>query len=144
MPSLEDAIQLALDAHRGQKDRAGQPYVLHPLRVMMRMDDEEARMAAILHDVVEDSTYTLSDLRHAGYPGRVLDAVDALSKHEGEPYEAYIERVMLNPLARRVKLADLEDNMDLRRISEMTANDLERYQRYRRAWARVTGEGAPL
>ncbi len=141
MPTLEDAIQLALDAHRGHKDRAGRPYILHPLRVMLRMDDDDARLVAILHDVIEDSAYNLSDLRHAGYPSRVLDAVDALTKRAGEAYEDYIERVILNPLARRVKVADLEDNMDVWRIRNFTQDDFERLERYRRAWSRVKGEG---
>src|SRR5689334_10259915 len=108
MAGLEDAILLAVEAHRGQRDRVGQPYILHPLRVMCRLQDEAARTAGVLHDVVEDTTYTLDDLRARGYPPDVLAAVDCLSRRSGESYEQYVERIKPNPLARRVKLADLE------------------------------------
>lgn len=140
---LDDAIELAVRAHRGQKDKAGVPYILHPLRVMLRMRTEEEMTAAVLHDVVEDTHYTLEDLGRAGYPARVLEAVDCLTRREGETYEAFIERVMPNPIARRVKIADIEDNMDLRRIDNPGDKDLERWRRYRRAWAVLTGETPP-
>jgi (p)ppGpp synthase/HD superfamily hydrolase len=137
MPTLEDAIALALEAHRGQRDKAGQTYVLHPLRVMMRLEGEAERMTAVLHDVVEDSPYTLERLRGLGYPEEVLSALDCLTKREGESYEAFVERVRPNALARRVKLADLEDNMDVRRLPAVTPKDAERLTRYRAAWARL-------
>ncbi len=137
MPTLEDAIALAVQAHRGQRDKAGQTYILHPLRVMMRLETEAERMVAILHDVVEDTPYTLERLRAQGYPEEVLGALDCLTRREGETYEAFIERVRPHPLARRVKLADLEDNMDVRRLAAVTAKDAERLARYRAAWARL-------
>jgi (p)ppGpp synthase/HD superfamily hydrolase len=137
MPTLEDAIALALEAHRGQRDKAGQTYVLHPLRVMLRLETEAERMTAVLHDVVEDSPYTLERLRGLGYPEEVLSALDCLTKREGESYEAFVERVRPNALARRVKLADLEDNMDVRRLPTVTPKDSERLARYRAAWARL-------
>jgi (p)ppGpp synthase/HD superfamily hydrolase len=137
MPTLEDAIALAVEAHRGQRDKAGQSYILHPLRVMMRLETEAERMAAILHDVVEDTPYTLERLRELGYPEEVLGALDCLTKREGETYEAFIERVSPHPLARRVKLADLEDNMDVRRLLTVGARETERLARYRAAWARL-------
>jgi (p)ppGpp synthase/HD superfamily hydrolase len=137
VPTLEDAIALAVEAHRGQRDKAGQTYILHPLRVMMRLEGEAERMVAVLHDVVEDSSYTLERLRELGYPEEVLGALERLTKHEGETYEAFIERVLPHPLARRVKLADLEDNMDVRRLPAVTAKDAERLARYRAAWARL-------
>ncbi len=137
MPTLEDAIALAVEAHRGQRDKAGQTYILHPLRVMMRLETEAERMAAILHDVVEDTPYTLERLRALGYPEEVLGALDCLTKREGESYEAFIERVRPHPLARRVKLADLEDNMDVRRLPTVGARETERLARYRAAWARL-------
>ncbi|WP_375771218.1 GTP pyrophosphokinase [Archangium gephyra] len=136
-PTLEDAIALAVEAHRGQRDKAGQTYILHPLRVMMRLETETERMVAILHDVVEDSPWTLERLRALGYPEEVLGALDCLTKREGETYEAFIERVLPHPLARRVKRADLEDNMDVRRLPAVTAKDAERLARYRAAWARL-------
>lgn len=137
MPTLEDAIALAVEAHRGQRDKAGQTYILHPLRVMMRLETENERMAAILHDVVEDTPYTLERLRELGYPDEVLGALDCLTKREGESYETFIERVRPHPLARRVKLADLEDNMDVRRLLAVGPRETERLARYRAAWARL-------
>ena len=137
MPTLEDAIALAVEAHRGQRDKAGQAYILHPLRVMMRLETEAERMAAILHDVVEDTPYTLERLRELGYPEEVLGALDCLTKREGESYEAFIERVRPHSLARRVKLADLEDNMDVRRLLAVGPRETERLARYRAAWARL-------
>ncbi len=134
-PTLEDAILLAVQAHWGQKDKAGQPYVLHPLRMMARVHGEAERMAAVLHDVVEDTPYTLDQLRALGYPEEVVAAVDCLTRRETETYEQFIERVKTNRIARRVKLADLEDNMDVRRLSDVTDRDRERLARYRRAWA---------
>lgn len=136
-PTLEDAIALAVEAHRGQRDKAGQTYVLHPLRVMMRLETETERMVAVLHDVVEDSPWTLERLREAGYPEEVLGALDCLTKREGETYEAFIERVLPHPLARRVKRADLEDNMDVRRLPSISEKEASRLARYRAAWERL-------
>lgn len=137
IPTLEDAIALAVEAHRGQRDKAGQTYVLHPLRLMLRLDTEAERMTAVLHDVVEDSPYTLERLRGLGYPEAVLSALDCLTRREGETYEAFIERIRPHALARRVKLADLEDNMDVRRLPAVTSKDVERLSRYRAAWSRL-------
>jgi (p)ppGpp synthase/HD superfamily hydrolase len=137
VPGLEDAIALAVQAHRGQRDKAGQTYILHPLRVMLRLETEAERMVAVLHDVVEDSAWTLEQLRALGYPEQVLGALDCLTKREGESYEAFIERLRPHALARRVKLADLEDNMDVRRLTAVTPKDAERLARYRAAWARL-------
>jgi (p)ppGpp synthase/HD superfamily hydrolase len=139
MPTVEDALALAVEAHRGQKDKAGQTYILHPLRVMMRLETDAERMAAILHDVVEDTPYTLERLRELGYPEEVLGALDCLTKREGESYEAFVERILPHPLARRVKMADLEDNMDVRRLPAVGAKEAERLTRYRAAWARLKG-----
>ena len=142
MATLEDAIQLAVQAHRGQKDKVGAPYILHPLRVMLRMRSDVGRMVAVLHDVLEDTQYTLLDLQQAGYPQRVLEALDCLTWRENETYEEFIERVKADPLARKVKIADLEDNMDIRRISDPQEKDMERLKKYRRAWSDLTKEMA--
>jgi hypothetical protein len=139
MPTLEDAIALAVEAHKGQRDKAGQTYILHPQRVMLRLDTEHERMAAILHDVVEDTPYTLERLRELGYPEEVLGALDCLTRRTGESYEAFIERVLPHPLARRVKLADLEDNMDVKRLPTVGPKETERLARYRAAWSRLKG-----
>ena len=141
MSTLEDAISLAVEAHRGQRDKAGRPYILHPLRVMMRLETDEERTVAILHDVVEDTPWTLERLRERGYPAPVLSALDALTKREGETYEAFVERLRPDALARRVKLADLEDNMDVRRLPAVTEEDMRRLTRYVKAWRRLTQQG---
>jgi hypothetical protein len=140
MPTVEDAITLALLAHRGQRDKAGSPYLLHPLRVMLRFRSEPEQMAAVLHDVVEDSPCTLQQLRAWGYPEEVVQAVDCLTRREGETYDQFIERILPHPLARRVKIADLEDNLDLTRIADPQQQDRDRMERYRKALG-VLGEG---
>ena len=108
--TLEDAISIAADAHKRQFDKAGAPYILHPLRMMMRMTSEAAMMTAILHDVVEDSDWTLEGLREVGFSEEVLTAIDGATNRSGESYEQFIERAATNPIARQVKIADLEDN----------------------------------
>src|SRR4051812_38119694 len=113
MPSLEDAIALALDAHKGQREKAGSPYILHPMRVMLRLESDLERIVGVLHDVVEDTPYSFDALRKLGYAEEVLAALDCVTKRDGERYEDFIERAATNPVARRVKLADLEDNMDV-------------------------------
>jgi (p)ppGpp synthase/HD superfamily hydrolase len=140
MATLEDAILLAAEAHQGQRDRNGQPYVLHVLRVMFRVEGEAQRTAAVLHDVVEDTPHTLDELRERGFSEEVVHAVDCLTHREDEPYEAQVERAASDPIARVVKLADLEDNMDLRRLEDVHERDLPRLQRYLRAWHRLKGE----
>lgn len=138
MSTLEEAIALAVRVHQGQKDKAGAPYILHPLRVMLAMDSEEAMMVAVLHDVVEDTPITLEDLRAMNFPETVVAAVDILTRRPEESYEAFIERVKVNPLARKVKLADLEDNMDLRRLQHVTDRDKQRWERYAKASKALT------
>ena len=138
MATVEDAISLAVRAHAGQLDRYGQPYILHVVRVLSRVFDPPAQMVAVLHDVVEDTPVTLDELRIMGYPEAVLEAVDALTRREEESYEQFIERLAPNPLAVRVKLADLEDNMDLRRSGALEASAVERFGRYQRAYRRLT------
>lgn len=137
MPTLERAVQIAAEAHAGQVDKAGAPYILHPLRMLLRMETPEARLAALLHDVVEDSEWTLEALRGEGFDEAVVAAVDALTRRAGESYDDFIERAAPNPIARRVKLADLEDNLDLSRLATLGARDLERLDRYHRARRRL-------
>ena len=143
MPTLEDAIALAAQAHRGQVDKSGQPYILHPLRVMLRCRTDAQRIAAVLHDVVEDTGRTLGDLRDLGYPADILAALDCLTKRAGEPYEAFVERAAADPIARVVKLADVEDNLDLRRLPGVSDRDVDRLARYVRAWRRLQQQEAP-
>ncbi|MFB3891134.1 MAG: GTP pyrophosphokinase [Phycisphaerae bacterium] len=140
-PERDDAIILAAQAHKGQVDKAGVPYITHPLRVMLRLREPVDRIVAVLHDVVEDTAVTLDDLRKAGYSQAVLAAVECLTKREDEPYEAFIERCAANPVARRVKLADLGDNMDLSRLPVIGPKDRRRMARYEKARARLMQVG---
>ncbi len=102
MPTLQDAIALAVEAHATQKEKAGWPYILHPLRVMLRLETEVERIVGVLHDVVEDTKFTVHDLRIMGYPEEVLAALDCVTKRNGEGYEDFIERAAKNAVARRV------------------------------------------
>jgi (p)ppGpp synthase/HD superfamily hydrolase len=141
MATLEKAILIAAQAHLGQRDKGGAPYILHPLRMMMRMESDDAMMAAVLHDVVEDSDWTLEQLRGEGFSEEVLQAVDCLTRRDDESYDEFVARAQTNSIARRVKIADLEDNMNVKRIGEMTPKDLARIKEYHRAWRALTQEG---
>ena len=133
--TLGRAISIAAEAHAGQKDRAGAPYILHPIRLMIQMDSENAMMAAVLHDVVENSVWTLDDLRKEGFSNEVLNAVDSLTHRdkEGEDYWDYIQRAKSDPIALKVKLADLLDNLNPNRLNKVTKEDEKRFERYRKA-----------
>lgn len=141
MPTLEDAILLAVDAHRGRVDKLGMPYILHPLRLMGRMSNVTEQMAALLHDVIADSDHTLESLRGLGYDDAVMDAIDHLTLRDAETFDAFIDRIKRNPAARQVKIVDLEDNMDLRRWPEIGERERERLARYRRGWEKLTQAG---
>lgn len=138
-PALEDAISLAADAHRGQvyPSPEGEPYICHPLRVMLAVSGDSERLVAILHDVVEDTSMTLDDLRSLGYAAAVIQAVDCLTHRPGETYDAYIERVATDQVACRVKLADLADNLANNRRLPDTSETGARIRRYLRAQARL-------
>jgi (p)ppGpp synthase/HD superfamily hydrolase len=110
MASIEKALQIAVQAHEGQKDKDGQPYILHPLRVMNAMEDEPAKIVAVLHDVIEDTSVTSEDLRREGFDEVVLAALRCLTHRKNEPYAQYVVRCKGNVIARQVKLADLDDN----------------------------------
>jgi (p)ppGpp synthase/HD superfamily hydrolase len=139
--TLEQAICFAAQVHEGQVDKAGAPYILHSLRVMLRLGDLAAQRVAALHDVVEDGGVTLDVLRRKGLPEEEVLAVAALSREEAkETYSAFIERLSTNPLAMRVKLADLADNMDASRLSVIGPEDEERLERYRQARRRLEGK----
>lgn len=124
--TLDDAIQVARRAHEGQLDKSGRPYIAHPLRVMGALRDEHERMAAVLHDVIEDTQVTLADLTDAGCPAPVLEAVAAISKQPGEDQETYLTRVAANPIALAVKRADIADNMSPDRLSRLDKDTQER------------------
>ncbi len=137
-PTLEDAIVLAIRWHRGQTYPSvrGEPFILHPLRVMLQVESDVERIVAVLHDVIEDTACTLGELRSSGYSEQVIAAVDRLTHRDGDPYDTYIERLKDEPLARQVKLADLVDNLaNNRRLAEVAsgAETRERIVRYERA-----------
>ena len=131
MATLEKALQIAAEAHAGQTDKAGEPYILHPIRVMMGVQGLEEKMAAILHDTVEDTPVTLEQLRRAGFSDCVVDAVDALTKRDGESRVEAAGRTVKHPIAREVKLSDVADNMDLSRIPNPTEKDHARMDEYK-------------
>lgn len=136
--SLEDAISLASQLHKGQTDKAGLPYIMHPLRIMCdkSLVTENERIVAVLHDIVEDCDITLQDLFKKGYSHEVIEAISFLTKtsEEENDYEAFIERIRQGPrLAIKVKIADLRDNSDLTRISKPTEDDIKRTKKYFRA-----------
>ena len=143
LASIERALQIALQAHSGQTDKGGHPYILHPIRLMCRMATDEESTVALLHDVVEDSEWTLDALRAQGFSSAIVAAVDHLTKRAGESYEAFIARVHQNPLATRIKIADLRDNLDASRIPVLTDEDVERLKRYRRALSALAGGTTP-
>lgn len=137
---LENAIVIATQAHKGQKDKAGMPYVLHPLRLMLNQNGLEAMIAAVLHDVVEDTFVTLDQIAEAGFSKTVLDAISLLTHDPSMPYMDYIKSIATNAIARQVKLADLLDNMDLSRIPNPQEKDLLRLEKYQVAYNYLINE----
>lgn len=134
---LELAIQIAQKAHEGQLDKAGHPYIDHPLAVMEQADSVEGKIVSVLHDAVEDSDLTIADLIAQGFPPEVIDAIAAITKLEDEVYEQYLERVMCNPLALKVKIADMTHNLDISRIANPTKADLARIEKYKEVIKRL-------
>lgn len=133
MSNLDRAIAIASKAHAGQLDKAGQPYILHPLRVMLRFSVESEMIVAVLHDVIEDGEITYDDLRREGFSEAIIDAVSCLTKKSGEDYSDFILRVSENELAKSVKIADIKDNLNLSRLKEVTDKDLQRVEKYNNA-----------
>lgn len=150
--NLERAIGIAVSAHAGQTQRNGDPYVLHPLRVMLALSQgpgapagdelDSLRIVAVLHDVVEDTDWTFDQLRDEGFSDEVLTALDSVTKRDGEDYADFVERSAAHPLGLRVKLADLEDNLDVRRLPTWKDKDGKRLEKYLKAWRRLKGLGA--
>jgi (p)ppGpp synthase/HD superfamily hydrolase len=134
---LDKAILIASTAHQGQMDKAGEPYILHPLRVMFTRRTETERICAVLHDVIEDTNITLDYLKNEGFSEDILSALDALTRRENETYDEFIDRILRNKIACYVKLADLSDNMDLTRIANPTKKDYKRIEKYRKAADRI-------
>ena len=131
----KQAMKLCFEAHKNQKDKSGMPYVFHPFHLAEQMTDELTTVAALLHDVVEDTDYTFEDLRGMGYPEKVLEALMLLTHDDATPYLAYVERLKENPIASAVKLADLRHNSDLSRLDHVDQKALDRVEKYKKAIA---------
>lgn len=134
MNFIEKALEIALSAYAGRKDKAGQTYILHPLRLMNRMESDIERAVALLHDVIEDSDITDQELLNEGIPKTVVDAVKCLTKRDGENYDDFISRVSANDLATKIKIVDIEDNINILRLKRLTKKDLDRIVKYHSAW----------
>ena len=138
---LDRAKEIAKAAHEGQVDKAGKPYIEHPMRVMKMGKTVEEKIAGVLHDVVEDSEWTFEMLEKEGIPKDVMDALRCVTKlSEDEDYDHFIARVKTNPLAFKVKLNDLKDNMDITRLDQVTEKDLARLNKYIRAYKQLTAK----
>lgn len=127
------AMKLCFEAHKNQTDKAGLPYVFHPFHIAEQMTDEDTTVVALLHDVVEDTDYTLDDLHAMGFTEQVVEALALLTHDESVPYLDYVRHISENPIARAVKLADLRHNSDLSRMDAVSAKDEQRIQKYKEA-----------
>ncbi len=140
MATLERAIEIATEAHRGQKDKAGNDYVGHPLRVMAMGRTTEEKIVGVLHDVAEDSAWTFEQLAAEGFSDEIIEALRCVTKlSPDEPYDKFIARIKHNPLAVAVKLNDLTDNMDIRRLPYLSDKDVKRLKKYLKVYKQLTG-----
>ncbi len=131
MSTLEKAIALAATQHAGQLDKGGQPYILHPLRLMLQFSNPTLQIIAILHDILEDTSTTAEDLKALGFSAEIIQSIQALTKQTGESRLEAAKRTALNPLATQVKYVDVADNMNLTRINNPTARDFARLEEYK-------------
>ena len=134
---LELALQIAVKAHAGQKDKSGEPYIFHPIRVMQRCSTPKGKVVALLHDTVEDTDVTFEELEAAGFDSGTIDTLRLVTHETGVPYDDYIDALVHDPVAVEVKIADLEDNSDIRRLKEIGAKDVERLKKYLRTHRRL-------
>ena len=132
--NLERAIEIAQEAHKGVKDKGGHDYINHPIRVMHAMSNDQEKIVAILHDVVEDSDWTFERLKEEGFEDSVIESLRCVTKYsEEEDYQEFIKRATTNKIATKVKMADIEDNLDLSRLGTLTEKDLTRIKKYKKA-----------
>ena len=151
--NLEKAIKIAVEAHTGQVDKGGNPYILHPLRVMLSLNSEDERIVGVLHDVVEDCEgWTWERLKEQGFSDEIVEALQSVSKTPKEEaeyrslpedeklghYLEFIQRAKANEIGRRVKKADIRDNLDITRIDDITERDINRLNRYKKALSILT------
>lgn len=129
---LNKALEICYKAHKQQVDKGGNPYYLHPIQVALMCDTNQEKIVALLHDVLEDTTYNIEDLKKAGFDNNIIEAIMCLTKTKDEEYDQYIKRVITNPIAKKVKKNDLIHNSDLSRIKEITSEDLKRIEKYKK------------
>lgn len=140
LPNMyEKALQIAHEAHAGQKDKAGNDYISHPIRVAQRCKSNDAKIVALLHDTIEDTSITPTALRNYGFSDKIIEAILSVTRKEDETYAEFIERAAQNHIGKEVKIADLEDNMDLRRLPDINSEDLERCNKYLHSWRYLNG-----
>lgn len=137
---FDRAVELAFTKHSGQTDKAGKKYITHIIRVCERCKTDEERIVAMLHDTIEDTDVTIETLNEQGFPIDIINAVLSVTKVKGESYEDFIHRAAMSPIGRKVKLADLEDNMTIQRQTSVTIDDIERLNRYIKAWHYLTSK----
>jgi (p)ppGpp synthase/HD superfamily hydrolase len=140
MNNLDVAIAFACKVHAGQVDKSGQPYILHPLRLMLKFEDEDERIVSVLHDVVEDGYVSFNELRGLGLCESIIEAIDCLSKRPGERYDDFIQRLSSNKLAKRVKIEDIRDNLDITRLCSFGDEDFIRTVKYHKALQYLRGK----
>ena len=128
------AIKLMFEKHKDQVDKSGIPYVFHPFHLAEQMDDEETTITALLHDIVEDTDTTFDDLRKLGFSDNVINALKLMTHDKNIDYFEYVKNISKNPIARKVKIKDLEHNMDTSRLDEVTDKDLERVKKYKKCY----------
>lgn len=130
----EKAMQIAIKVHRGQLDKGGNDYINHPIRVSENCSLDEEKIVALLHDTIEDGDITADYLLMQGFPNYIVDSVMSVTRSKDEDYFDFVQRCKANPIGRRVKIADLKDNMDITRLKELTEKDIERLKKYHKAY----------
>ena len=131
---LNKGLQIATKAHAKQTDKAGQPYIFHLLRVSEKGQSETEKICGLLHDLIEDTEWTFEKLQQEGFSDEIVQALKCVTKRQGESYDNFISRIAQNTTAIRVKLNDLEDNMNIKRLSSLTEKDTERFNKYLKAY----------
>lgn len=140
MSDFDTALMIATKAHFGQKDKAGKPYILHPLRLALGMNSPDEQIVAVLHDVLEDSNFEIGDFVQYSFSKNILNALVCLTKRDGESYMEYIQRVKTNKIATAVKLCDLKDNLNITRLLSLNDKDFSRIKKYHEALKLLTNE----
>jgi len=137
MSTLQRAVEIATEAHKNQVDKNNDPYLLHILRVMNAGRTMDEKITGILHDLIEDTNWTFSDLEAEGFSSEIIEAINCLTKKETEDYNQFIQRIKTNPLAIKVKINDLVDNLDIKRLQSVTEKDVPRLNKYLEAYRQL-------